>query len=89
VRLKLYETHEVLVHVDIVKLLEDNIDTVTKDTETLIDTGKKIGLEVNAGTSKYVVTCSTVALQRSREGTCAALSRLHNHVSAETYRFYR
>jgi hypothetical protein len=28
-------------------LLGDNIDTIKKKTQTLIDTGKEVGLEVN------------------------------------------
>jgi hypothetical protein len=28
-------------------LLEDNIDTIKKNTETSIDAGRKVGLEIN------------------------------------------
>jgi hypothetical protein len=38
-----------------VNVLEDNIDTKKKNTETVIDTGKEVGLEVNAGKTKYVL----------------------------------
>jgi hypothetical protein len=48
VGLELNGTHQRLVHADDVNLLGDNIDTIKENTETLIDTGKDVGLEVNA-----------------------------------------
>jgi hypothetical protein len=36
-----------LVCADDVNVLGDNIDTLMKNTETLIDAGKEVGLEVN------------------------------------------
>jgi hypothetical protein len=47
VGLKLSGTHQQVVCADDVNLLGDNIDTIKKNTETLIDAGKEIGLEVN------------------------------------------
>jgi hypothetical protein len=38
-----------------VDLLGGNIDTVKKNTETLIDTNKKVGLEVNSEKTKYML----------------------------------
>jgi hypothetical protein len=46
--LKLNGTHQLLVYADDVNLLGDNIDTVQKNTETLTDASKEVGLEVNA-----------------------------------------
>jgi hypothetical protein len=37
VRLKLNGTHKLLVYIDDVKLLCDNVDTINRNTETLID----------------------------------------------------
>jgi hypothetical protein len=38
-----------------VNLQGDNIDTIKKSTETLIDAGKEVGLEVNAKKTMYVL----------------------------------
>jgi hypothetical protein len=45
--LKLNGTHQLLAYGDDVNLLGDNIDTINKNTETLIDASKEVGLEVN------------------------------------------
>jgi hypothetical protein len=38
-----------------VNQLEDNIDTIKKNTQTLIDANKEVGLEVNAEKAKYML----------------------------------
>jgi hypothetical protein len=43
-------THQLLAYADDVNLLEDNIDTTKKNTESLIDASKKVGLEINVST---------------------------------------
>jgi hypothetical protein len=55
VRLKLNGTHQLLAYADDVNLLGDNIDTINKNTETLIDASKEVGLEVNAEKTMYVL----------------------------------
>jgi hypothetical protein len=52
--LKLNGTHQLLVYAD-VKPLGDNIDTTKKNTETVIDASKDVGLEVNTEKSKYML----------------------------------
>jgi hypothetical protein len=48
VGLKLNGTHQLLVSTDDVNLLGDNIETIKKNTETLTDAIKEVGLELNA-----------------------------------------
>jgi hypothetical protein len=48
VRVKLNGTHQLLVYADEINILGDNIDNKKKHTETLIDTSKELGLEVNS-----------------------------------------
>jgi coproporphyrinogen III oxidase-like Fe-S oxidoreductase len=55
VGLKLNGTHQLLAYADYLNLLEDNIDTIKKNTETLIDASKEVGLEINVNTIKYML----------------------------------
>jgi hypothetical protein len=55
VGLKLNGTHQLLAYSDDVNLLGDNIDTVKKNTETLIDASKEIDLEINVEKTKYML----------------------------------
>jgi hypothetical protein len=59
VGLKLNGTHKLLAYADDVNLLGDSIDTIKKNTETLIDASKEVGLEINIekqSTCCYLVT---------------------------------
>jgi hypothetical protein len=38
-----------------VGLLDDNMDTIKKNTQTLIDVSKEVGLEVNTEKTKYML----------------------------------
>jgi hypothetical protein len=53
--LKLYGTHQLLVHADDVKLLGGNRDTIKKNTGTSSDTSKDVGLEVNSKKTNYML----------------------------------
>jgi hypothetical protein len=55
VGLKLNGTHQVLAYTDDVNLLGDNIDPIKKNPETLIDTSKEVGLELNVEKTKYML----------------------------------
>jgi hypothetical protein len=57
VGLKLNRTHQLLAYADDVNLLGDNIDTINKNTETLVDamSSKAVGLEINIEKAKYML----------------------------------
>jgi sorting nexin-29 len=55
VGLKLNGTHQLLAYADDVNLLGDNIDTIEKNTKTLIDASKEVGLEINVEKTEYLL----------------------------------
>jgi hypothetical protein len=60
--LKLNRTYQFLAYADDVNLLGDNIDTINKDTKTLIVASKEVGLELNA--EKLIIYCCIVTRMR-------------------------
>jgi hypothetical protein len=44
--------HQLLAYADDVNLLGDNLDAIKKNTETLIDASKEVGLEINVEKTK-------------------------------------
>jgi hypothetical protein len=55
VGLKLNGIHHLLAYTDDVKLQGNNIYTVKKSTETVIDISKEVGIEINVEKTKYVL----------------------------------
>jgi hypothetical protein len=55
VGLKLNGTHQLLSYADDVNLLGDDIDTINRNTETLIYSSKEVGIEVNIEKTKYML----------------------------------
>jgi hypothetical protein len=51
--LKLNVTHHLLAYAYDVNLLWDNIDTIYKNTETLINASNEVGLDANVEKTKY------------------------------------
>jgi hypothetical protein len=50
-----------------VNLLEDNIDTIKKNTNTLIDASKEVGLEINVEKTKYMLLSRYQNVCRNRD----------------------
>jgi hypothetical protein len=67
VRLKLRGTHQLLVYADDVNLLGDSIDTVKKNTETLTEDSKEVGLEVNIEKTKYMLLSRRQNIGQNRD----------------------
>jgi hypothetical protein len=67
VGLKLNGTHQHLVYADDVHLLGDNIDTIKKNSETLIDASKEVGLEINAEKTKYMLLSRHQNVDRNQD----------------------
>jgi hypothetical protein len=56
-----------LAYADDVNLLGDEIDAINKNTQTLIDTSKEIGLEVNVEKTKYMLVSHYQNAGQNRE----------------------
>jgi hypothetical protein len=58
VGLKLNGTHQLLAYADDVNRLGDNMNSIKKNTEILIDASKEVGLEINVQKATYMLLSS-------------------------------
>jgi hypothetical protein len=57
--LKFIGTHQFSSYTDDVNIVEENIDTIKKNTEALLDANKEVSLEANPEKTKYMLmSCS-------------------------------
>jgi hypothetical protein len=47
--------HQLLVHADDVSLLDDSINTIQENKETLLEASRDIGLEINAEKTMFMI----------------------------------
>jgi flagellar assembly factor FliW len=82
VELKLNATHQLLAYTD-VNLLEDNTVTINKNTETLIGTSKKVGLDANI--EKMIYTLASFHENAGQNRDIKTASRSFENVSQFIY----
>jgi hypothetical protein len=64
VGLKLNGAHQLLAYTDGVNLLGDNTDTIKKNTETLIDAGREVGLQGGPDSIRQVLIINNQSIQQ-------------------------
>jgi hypothetical protein len=61
--------HQLLAYADDVNLLGGNTNTIEKNTETLIDASKEVGLEINVEKTKYVLLSKECSSKSGHKST--------------------
>jgi hypothetical protein len=74
VGLELHESHHLLPYDDDVNLPGDNIDTIERTTETLIDASKEVALEINVENTKYMLLSRHQNIGQNRDIKIANIS---------------
>jgi hypothetical protein len=54
-RLILNWTHQLLAYADDVNIVGENIDTIQRNTKSILDANKEVGLEMNPEKNKYML----------------------------------
>jgi sorting nexin-29 len=81
--LKFNGTNQLLAYADDVNLLGDNIDTIKKNTETLIYASKEVGLDVTVEKTKYMLLSRQQNVGQNRDIKIA--NRLFENASQFNY----
>ena len=79
--MKLIGTHQLLVYAGDVSILGGRVQTIKKNTQTLVSTSKEIDLEVNADETKYMVMSQDQNAGRSHN------IKIHNSSSERVEEF--
>jgi hypothetical protein len=81
--LELNGTRQVLAYADDVDLLGDNIPTIKKNMETLIDANKEVGLEINVEKTEYMLLSYRQNVSQNRN--IKIMNRSYENVSQLKY----
>jgi uncharacterized protein involved in tellurium resistance len=83
VKLKLSGTHQLLAYADDVNLLGNNLGTIKKNTEILIDASKEVGPEINVDKTKHMLLSRHQNVGQNRDIKIA--NRSYENVSQFKY----